>query len=63
VTELRLLYEAIYNRKYDARNFHKKLAQMEYIIPLEERQENVNHRAARYYKYDRVTYNKRKIGI
>jgi ADP-ribose pyrophosphatase YjhB (NUDIX family) len=62
-TELRLLYEAIYNRKYDARNFHKKMGQMEYIIPLEERQENVNHRAARYYKLDRVMYNKRKIGI
>jgi ADP-ribose pyrophosphatase YjhB (NUDIX family) len=63
VTELRLLYEAIYNRKYDARNFHKKMAQMQYILPLEEKQENVKHRAARYYKFDRVTYNKRKIGI
>ncbi|GHT10528.1 DNA mismatch repair protein MutT [Bacteroidia bacterium] len=62
-TELRLLYEAIYNRKYDARNFHKKMVQMEYILPLDEYQENVKHRAARYYKFDRVTYNKRKIGI
>jgi ADP-ribose pyrophosphatase YjhB (NUDIX family) len=62
-TELRLLYEAIYNRKYDTRNFHKKMVQMAYILPLEEYQENVKHRAARYYKFDRVTYNKRKIGI
>ncbi|MDR2056863.1 MAG: NUDIX domain-containing protein [Dysgonamonadaceae bacterium] len=62
-TELRLLYEAIYNRKYDVRNFHKKLVQMKYILPLDEKQENVKHRAARYYKFDRITYNKRKIGI
>ena len=59
--ELRRLYEAIYNRKYDARNFHKKMAQMDYILPLEERQEKVSHRAARYYKFDRVAYNKRRI--
>jgi len=59
-TELRLLYEAIYNRKYDARNFHKKMIQIPYILPLEEYQENVKHRAARYYKFDRIAYNKRK---
>ncbi|MDR2683266.1 MAG: NUDIX domain-containing protein [Dysgonamonadaceae bacterium] len=62
-TELRFLYEAIYNRKYDVRNFHKKIAQMKYILPLDEKQENVKHRAARYYKFDKIIYNKRKIGI
>ena len=59
-TELRLLYEAIYNCKYDARNFHKKMSQMPYVLPLNEYQENVNHRAARYNKFDRMAYNKRK---
>ena len=59
-TELRLLYEAIHNRKYDARNFHKKMIQMPYVLPLDEYQENVKHRAARYYKFDRVAHNKRK---
>lgn len=63
VTEFRLLYEAIYNQNYDARNFHKKMAQMEFIIPLDEYQQNVKHRAARYYKFDRVQYNKRRIGL
>ncbi|MDR0865414.1 MAG: NUDIX domain-containing protein [Candidatus Symbiothrix sp.] len=52
-TDLRLLYEAIYDRKYDAGNFHKKIAQIPYIVPLDEHQENVNHRAARFYKFDR----------
>lgn len=62
-SELRHLYEAIYYREYDVRNFHKKITKMEYIVPLEEKQENVSHRAARYYKFDRIVYNKRKIGI
>ena len=63
VTEFRLLYEAIYNRDYDARNFHKKMAQIKFILPLDEYQQNVKHRAARYYKFDRVVYNKQRIGI
>ena len=58
---LRYLYEAIYDKEYDVRNFHKKLMKMDYIIPLEDRQENVSHRAARYYKFDKVRYNKRKV--
>ncbi|MDR2622098.1 MAG: NUDIX domain-containing protein [Dysgonamonadaceae bacterium] len=63
ITEFRLLYEAIYNRNYDVRNFHKKMAQMQFILPLDEYQQNVKHRAARYYKFDRVAYNKQRIGI
>lgn len=62
-SDLRHLYEAIYGRKYDVRNFHKQLLKMDYIYPLEERQENVSHRAARYYKFDKVKYNKRKVGL
>jgi hypothetical protein len=62
-TEFRLLYEAIFNRNYDARNFHKKMAQMKFIFPLNEYQQNVKHRAARYYKFDRIAYNKQRIGI
>jgi ADP-ribose pyrophosphatase YjhB (NUDIX family) len=59
--ELRLLYEAIYRQKQDIRNFHKKMARMEYILPLDEKQENVSHKAARYYKFDRMRYEKQKI--
>jgi hypothetical protein len=61
--ELRHLYETVYHREYDVRNFNKKIARMEYIVPLDEKQENVKHRAARYHKFDRIIYNKRKIGI
>jgi ADP-ribose pyrophosphatase YjhB (NUDIX family) len=62
-TDLRHLYEAIYRKKQDIRNFHKKIARMEYIIPLEEKQEKVSHKAARYYKFDSIIYNKQKMGI
>lgn len=60
-TELRHLFEAIYRKTYDVRNFHKKLAAMEYVVALDERQQGVSHRAARYYKFDRVLYNKFRI--
>ena len=58
VCELRKLYETIYNRKYDVGNFHKKTANMKFLVPLEEREQGVSHRAARYYKFDKVLYKK-----
>ena len=57
-SQLRILLEVIAGHPIDARNFHKKLAQMDYVVPLEERQTGVAHRAARYYKFDRKIYNK-----
>lgn len=56
--QMRRPYELTYNRKMDVRNFHKKISMMEYIVPLEEKQTGVPHRAARYYKFDKKTYNK-----
>ena len=54
----RNLHEVIFGEKVDIRNFHKKFAALNYIIPLEEKQQNVAHRAARYYRFDKVIYNK-----
>ena len=56
--ELRRLYEVIYDKEMDVRNFHKKITAMPYVIALEEKQTNVAHRAARYYRFDKKTYNK-----
>lgn len=56
--QLRLLFELVFDKQFDVRNFHKKIASMEYVVPLEERQQGVPHRAARYYKFDKKTYNK-----
>jgi len=62
ISQLHALYEAVYNRKIDVRNFHKKVKTMKYVVPLEEKQMNVNHRAARYYKFDKIIYKKR-VGL
>lgn len=56
--ELRNLHEVIFGEKVDIRNFHKKFISLNYIIPLEEKQQNVAHRAARYYRFDKIIYNK-----
>lgn len=54
--QLRDLNELIFDRPVDARNFHKKLAQTDYIIPLDEKQQGVAHRAARLYKFDKKAF-------
>lgn len=55
-SQLRMLTEIIYDKPLDVRNFHKKLAQMPYVIALDEREQGVAHRAARYYRFDRKGY-------
>ncbi len=62
-SELRKLYEAIYRKELDIRNFHKKILGIEYIVPLDEHQTKVAHRAARLYKFDKILYNKRMATI
>lgn len=57
-SQLRVLYQLIYNKVFDVRNFHKKIALMPYVVPLEEKEQGVAHRAARYYRFDRKIYNK-----
>lgn len=56
--QLRTVYQLIYDKVFDVRNFHKKIALMPYVVPLEEKQVGVCHRAARFYKFDRSIYNK-----
>ncbi len=56
--QVRRLFEIVYNHTYDIRNFHKLLAKMPYIVPTDEWEENVAHRAARYFRFDRKIYNK-----
>jgi len=51
--QLRTVFEIILNKKIDNRNFHKKFKSMRYVIPLDEKETNVAHRAARYYKFDK----------
>lgn len=55
-SQFRMLMEIIYDKQLDVRNFHKKISQLPYIIPLEERQQGVAHRAARFYRFDKKAY-------
>lgn len=58
--QLRRTYEVIYNREMDVRNFHKKMNSLDYVVPTEEIQDGVAHRAARYYRFDKVRYNQQR---
>ena len=56
--QLRVLYGLLYGKAVDVRNFHKKIAMLDYVVPLDEFQQGVSHRAARYYHFDKKIYNK-----
>ncbi len=56
LSELQYLYEAILEIKLDKRNFRKKIKKMDLLIELEEKQKNVQHKAASYYKFDKQKY-------
>ncbi|MCM1503810.1 MAG: NUDIX hydrolase [Muribaculum sp.] len=56
--QLRTLFEVVFDKKTDVRNFHKKIGSMPYIVALAEREQGVPHRAARFYRFDRKIYNR-----
>jgi len=56
LTEVQRLHEAILGIKLDPRNFRKKLSQMKYIIPLDEKQKDVRHKPAQLFIYSRDVY-------
>ncbi|MBQ4525962.1 MAG: NUDIX hydrolase [Bacteroidaceae bacterium] len=51
--QMRKLFELVYDKSFDVRNFHKRIAQMPYVVALDEKERGVPHRAARYYKFDK----------
>lgn len=54
--QLQQLYEAILGHSLDRRNFRKKLLSMQILKQLAEKQQNVAHKAAFYYEFDRECY-------
>lgn len=56
LSDLQNLYEAILETKLDTRNFRKKILKMGLLIDTSEKQKNVAHRAAKYYSFDPLTY-------
>ncbi|WP_299487022.1 NUDIX domain-containing protein [Acaryochloris sp. IP29b_bin.137] len=56
LTQIQRLYETVLGYPLDKRNFRKKLLKMNLLIPLNERQTGVAHRAARLYQFDQSKY-------
>ncbi len=58
--QLRDLYEAILEKKLDKPNFRRKITKMNLLIPCNEKQQSVSHRAANLYRFDKLVYDKLK---
>ena len=58
--QLQQLYEVILGTKLDKRNFRKKVGNMPFITPINEKQVDVSHKPARYYNFNRKIYIKVK---
>jgi 8-oxo-dGTP diphosphatase len=56
LTQLQRVYEKILERPLDKRNFRKKLLATELLVELDEVEQDVAHRAARLYRFDRRKY-------
>ncbi|HEV7557603.1 MAG TPA: NUDIX domain-containing protein [Kofleriaceae bacterium] len=58
LTQLQRLYEIILGTDLDKRNFRKKILAMDLIVETDEVEQNVRHRAARLYRFDRRKYDR-----
>ncbi len=58
LSQLQKLYEVVIGTTFDKRNFRKKIAQVNYIVPINEKQTNVSHKPARLYMFSRDIYEK-----
>lgn len=56
LSQLQGLYETILERELDKRNFRKKVLSMGLLEELDEVEQDVAHRAARLYRFDRKKY-------
>jgi 8-oxo-dGTP diphosphatase len=58
LSRLQRVYERILERELDKRNFRKKILSMGFLEELDEVEQDVAHRAARLYRFDRKTYHR-----
>ena len=56
--QLMHLYEEILGIELDKSNFRRKILHMKLLVPLDEKQQDVSHRAAQLYKFDSEIYEK-----
>ena len=56
--QLMQLYEEILGIELDKSNFRRKILHMKLLVALDEKQQDVSHRAAKLYKFDPEIYKK-----
>lgn len=56
LSQLQKLYEVIFNKEFDKRNFRKKVARMKYLVPLDEKQKGVPHKPAQLYMFSKEVF-------
>jgi len=64
--DLQNLYEAILDTKMDRRNFRKKFFSMDFLIDIDEMEQDVPHRPGKLYKFNYEKFEKKKkkwVGI
>jgi 8-oxo-dGTP diphosphatase len=60
LVQLQDLYEAIYQRKVDKRNFRKKILSMGILEKLDEKERETSRKGAYYYRFNEDTYKRLK---
>ena len=63
IRQLQSLYEVVFDNELDSRNFRKKIRNLKYLIPLEEKEIGVSHKPAQLYKFDQKVFDKHKKDI
>lgn len=58
IPQLQKLYEAIYQKRLDARNFRKKVLSLKVLIKLDEKDKSTSRRGAFLYRFDHKKYQK-----
>jgi len=56
IRQLQTLYELILGKKLDNRNFRKSVSKSGYIVPVNERERNVAHKPAQFYRFSQSRY-------
>jgi hypothetical protein len=60
LSQMQNIFESVLNIKLDSRNFRKKIRQLDYLIPLREKEKGVNHKPAQLYRFDKHLYAKKQ---
>ena len=64
LSDLQNLYEAILEKKFDKRNFRKKINSMKLLIDTGKNQKSVSHRPAKLFRFDKEKYQRlKKVGF